>query len=206
MLKREYGLTIGQTRVRRLLKQMNLPKIATKKMPTLYKKSNDENCLNLLKRQFNVAAPNLVWVSDITYLKVASKWFYLCVIIDLFSRKVIAWKLSTKIDTQLVIDTFNKAYTKRGCPKGLMFHSDRGSQYTSLDFRALLERLEVVQSFSGKGNPYDNAVAESFFKFLKAEEIYIESYYNSKRPHSTLNFLSPVEFENNYFLISCPLS
>ena len=103
-------------------------------------------------------------VSDITYIKINGKWYYLCIVIDLFSRKVIAWHISAKLDVDLVISTFNKAYQKRNTPSGLMFHSDRGSQYTAFAFRQLLDSLDVVQSFSKAGFPFDNACCECFFK------------------------------------------
>ena len=124
-----------------------------------------------LPKIFSKKSPNQIWVSDITYIKVGQKWYYLCVIIDLFSRKVVSWKISDKPDAELVISTFKKAYADRNFPVGLMFHSDRGSQYTSATFRKLLNQLSVVQSFSGKGY-----VAESFFKFLKLEEINQNTY------------------------------
>ena len=216
MLKSEYGLKIGVGRVRRLMKVMNLPKLFSKKFPNHSAKSDGGTYENLLNRNFRQSAPNQIWVSDITYIKVGQKWYYLCVIIDLFSRKVIAWKISDKPNAELVISTFKSAYANRNFPKGLMFHSDRGSQYTSATFRKLLNDLEVVQSFSGKGCPYDNAVAESFFKFLKLEEInrnhysklsdlksalfeYIDGFYNTKRPHRANDFLSPNDFESEYF-------
>ena len=216
MLKSEYGVKIGVGRVRRLMLSMHLPKIFSKKSPNHSSKSESGDYKNFLNRKFKQSAPNQIWVSDITYIKVGQKWFYLCVVIDLFSRKVIAWKISDKPNAELVIATFKKAYANRNFPTGLMFHSDRGTQYTSATFRKLLEEFNVVQSFSGKGCPYDNAVAESFFKFLKLEEInqntyssfadlksslfeYINGFYNSKRPHSNNNFLSPDDFESAYF-------
>ena len=155
---------------------MNLPKNSSRKVPIQSVKTSSGDFKNHLNRKFNPDAPNKAWASDITYLKVASKWHYLCVVIDLFSRKVISWLLSDKPDAQLVINTFRKAYRSRNCPQGLMFHSDRGSQYTSSAFRKLLDELNVVQSFSAKGCPFDNAVVESFFKFLKAEETNRKSY------------------------------
>ena len=135
---------------------------------------------------------------------------------DLFSRKVIAWHISAKPNVELVIITFKKAYKKRKAPYGLMFHSDRGSQYTAFTFRQLLDSLNVVQSFSKKGYPFDNACCECFFKYLKKEETnrrtyhslqelqlsvfqYIEGYYNSKRPHGSLGMLTPNEVENLYW-------
>lgn len=216
MLQREYGIKISVGKVRRLMLSMNLPNLFTKKFPNHYTKPEGGVFKNLLNRKFHTSAPNQIWVSDITYVKVGQKWYYLCVIIDLFSRKVIAWKISSKPDAELVISTFKKAFSSRNFPKGLMFHSDRGSQYTSKVFRKLLNDFDVVQSFSNKGCPYDNAVAESFFKFLKLEEInqnsyssfadlqsslfeYIEGFYNLKRPHSAVDFLSPDDFESAYF-------
>ena len=167
MLKSEYGIKIGTSRVRRLMRSMNLSQIFSKKSPNHSTKIESGDYKNLLKRKFKQSAPNQIWVSDITYIRVGQKWAYLCVIIDLFSRKVISWKISFKADAELVISTFKKAYIKRNSPKGLIFHSDRGTQYTSKDFRKLLDDFDVVQSFSGRGCPYDNAVAESFFKYLK---------------------------------------
>ena len=176
MLKREYCIKIGVSRLRRLVRSMNLPKLFSKKSPNHSIKSESRDYQNFLNRKFKQSAPNQSWVSDITYLKVGQKWYYLCVIIDLFSRKVVAWKISDKPNSNLVISTFEKAYADRNFPIGLMFHSDRGSQYTSTAFRKLLNRLNVVQSFSNKGCPYDNAVVESFFKFLKLEEINQNTY------------------------------
>ena len=135
---------------------------------------------------------------------------------DLFSRKVVSWHLSSKADTNLVITTFRKAYENRNAPYGLMFHSDRGVQYSALAFRQLLDSLNVVQSFSKKGYPFDNAVCECFFKYLKLEETnrktyhtfdelhrsifeYIEGFYNSRRPHGSLGYLTPNEMESAYW-------
>ena len=132
---------------------------------------------------------------------------------DLFSRKILAHKVSSRIDTKLVLDTFRAAYSKRGCPSGVMFHSDQGCQYTAKDFRKELDCVSFVQSFSAKGHHYDNAVLESFFKYLKHEELnrisfnsirevelslfeYIEGFYNKRRPHSANNWLSPNERES----------
>lgn len=135
---------------------------------------------------------------------------------DLFSRKTISWNLAAKADTALIITTFQKAYRKRNVPYRLMFHSDRGSQYTASSFRQLLDSLQVVQSFSKKGYPFDNAVCECFFKYLKKEETnrriyhtlqelqnsvfeYIEGFYHSKRPHGFLGLLTPNEVEKLYW-------
>ena len=174
------------------------------------------DCRNHLQQNFSQKSPNLVWASDITYMKAGGKWYYLCIVMDLYSRKVIAWHISASADSELVITAFQKAYEKRNAPYGLMFHSDQGTQYTALAFRRLLDSLNVVQSFSKKGYPFDNACCECFFKYLKKEETdrkcydslkelqlsifeYIEGYYNSKRPHTTLHMLTPNEMETLYW-------
>lgn len=217
LLKAEYGINISPGRVYRLMKQMHLPKMSTVNPKFIYAKNNDTSVYNNeIKQNFTTNKPNLVWVSDITYVKVNGVFYYICVIIDLFSRKVISYNVSNKINSKLAADTFKKAYNNRSCPENLIFHSDRGSQYTSKEFRDLLDQFGVIQSFSAKGYPYDNAVAESFFKFLKLEELnrktynnkaeldmflfeYIEGFYNSKRPHSANNMLSPNQKEKFYF-------
>ncbi len=198
------------------MKHLQLPKMSTDKPSAPARRSDNEACANHLQQNFKQKAPNLVWASDITFLKAGRKWYYLCIVMDLFSRKVIAWHVSAHADTELVITAFRRAYEKRKAPYGLMFHSDRGTQYTAFAFRQLLDSLNVVQSFSKKGYPFDNACCECFFKYLKKEETdrkcyrslqelqlsifeYIEGYYNSKRPHGTLNMLTPNEAEVLYW-------
>ena len=215
-MERDYGIRISVGRVYRLMQDMDLPRMSTDK-PKCHRHQHDNGgCINHLKQQFSQNAPNLVWVSDFTYLKAGGKWYYLCVVIDLFSRKVIAWHISAKPDVDLVMTAFQKAYKVRNAPYGLMFHSDRGAQYTASAFRQLLDSLNVVQSFSKKGYPFDNAVCEAFFKYLKKEETdrrtyaalndlklsvfsYIEGYYNTKRPHGSLGYLTPDEVEAAYW-------
>ena len=215
VLERDYGIRISVGRVYRLMKTLNLPKMSTRK-PRHHSFFDSPDCNNKLEQEFSQKAPNLVWVSDITYIRVSGFWCYLCVILDLYSRKVIAWDFSTRQDADLVIRVFRKAYALRGKPQGLMFHSDRGTQYTSSSFRQLLDSLNVVQSFSKKGYPYDNAVMECFFKYLKYEETnrrtyhnqdelrnslfkYIDGFYNSVRPHGSLSYLTPNQMEDKYF-------
>ena len=154
------------------MQEMNLPKMSTVKpfKPKSKSVSNGE-CKNILSQNFNQSAPNKVWVCDFTYIKAAGRFYYLCVILDLFSRKVIAYKLSNKIDTKLAIDTVNSAVAARGKSSGIIFHTDRGSQFTSAQFRRHMDNLNMIQSFSAKGHPYDNAVIECFFKYLKKEEV-----------------------------------
>ena len=215
-LKRDYRINISTGRVYRLMKDMNLPKISTVKPFNPKSKSNSEGeCKNILSQKFNQSAPNKVWVCDFTYIKAAGRFYYLCVILDLFSRKVIAYKLSNKIDTKLAIDTVNSAVAARGKSSGIIFHTDRGSQFTSAQFRRHMDNLNMIQSFSAKGHPYDNAVIECFFKYLKKEEVnrksyasfadlklslfeYINGFYNSVRPHSHNNGLTPNQAEINF--------
>lgn len=216
VLQRDYGMLISVGRVYRLMKSLNLPKMSTEKPFRNYKHRDNGEYTNHLQQEFTQKSPNLVWASDFTYIKVAGKWYYLCIVMDLFSRKVISWSLSGKPDVDLVMTTFKKAYDKRNQPAGLMFHSDRGSQYTAFAFRQLLDSLNVVQSFSKKGYPFDNACCESFFKYLKKEEVnrktyhslqelqlsifeYIEGFYNSKRPHGSIGMMTPNEKEEMYW-------
>lgn len=198
------------------MKTLDLPKMSTIKPRHSTLHHNTGEYTNHLQQDFNQKAPNLVWTSDFTYIKANGKWYYLCIVMDLFSRKVISWCISAKPNVDLVRDAFNKAYKKRNAPYGLMFHSDRGAQYTALAFRQLLDSHNVVQSFSKKGYPFDNACCECFFKYLKKEETnrrtyrslqelqlsifeYIEGYYNSRRPHGSLNMLTPNEAETLFW-------
>jgi len=179
---------------------------------TTNSKHNYPVCPNLLEQKFKAVRPNQKWVSDITYVPTGEGWLYLATVIDLFSRQVVGRSVSERMTTDLVEDAFLKAYWSRKPQEDLIFHSDRGSQYASHRFQNLLKGLEVKQSMSAKGNCYDNAVAESFFGRIKTEFIhhekfitrkeaksgifeYIETYYNRDRRHSSLNYLTPVEFE-----------
>ena len=175
VLQRDYGITVSVGRVYRLMKTLQLPKMSTEKPRKHYKNPDSSNCTNHLQQEFNQTSPNIVWVSDFTYIKAAGKWYYLCVVMDLFSRKIIAWHISNKPDTDLIMTTFKKAYRKRNSPSGLMFHSDRGSQYTAFKFRQLLDSFNVVQSFSKKGYPFDNACCESFFNISRRRKRIEES-------------------------------
>lgn len=199
------------------MKTMKLPKMSTVKPPK-QKAVHSENgiCKNILAQNFNQQKPDSVWVCDFTYIRVGTGFYYLCAIMDLYARKIIAYKLSRRIDTQLAIDTLDLAVAARGKSSGIIFHSDRGSQFTSKCFRKHLDVLNMVQSFSAKGHPYDNAVMECFFKYLKKEETdrrcyssfrelelsvfkYINGFYNSMRPHSHNNGLSSNQAELLYF-------
>lgn len=179
------------------------------------KKDESVYYVNKLKRLFNQDEPNKYWVSDVTELKIRKNKFYLCVILDLFSRKVVAYRLSTRNNTQLTINTFKDAYENRNRPKELSFHSDQGANYTAYEFKDLLRFLKVEQSFSHKGNPYDNACMESFFSTFKREEYNTKNYndfdemeksielymnfYNDYRTHQTLKNKTPNQFESDYY-------
>lgn len=167
---------------------------------------------NLLDRQFSVHKPNTVWVTDITYCRYGNRFLYLCVFIDLYSRSVVGWALGKTMETSLVMQAYSMALSRRRPPRGLMVHSDRGVQYCSDEFRTMLRKTHCVQSMSRKGDCWDNAVAESFFKTLKTELLYeysygtsqemklglfeyIDGYYNRVRTHSALAYRTPLEFE-----------
>lgn len=213
----DLGYCMSERTVGRMLKKLSLrSKIARK-----YKHTTDSNhrlptAPNLLDRQFTVTLPNKVWTTDITYIRTKEGWLYLCVMLDLFSRRIIGWQTSHRIDRQLVCDAFNYAMARQGYPTGVMVHSDQGSQYCSRDFRALLLMNKCIQSMSRRGNCWDNAVTESFFHTLKGHVIhdsvfatrkeanavlfeYIEVYYNRIRRHSANGWLSPEAFEHKYF-------
>ena len=167
---------------------------------------------NLLRRNFVALAPNRIWVTDITYIWTKEGWIYLVVVIDLFSRRVVGWALSERIDAALCCKAMRNALLSRRPAPGLILHSDRGSQFVSKDFVGLLDDHGVIQSMSRKGDCWDNAVAESFNGTIKAELVeeedfvtrlqarravfeYIEGFYNSTRLHSFLGYVSPAEFE-----------
>lgn len=167
---------------------------------------------NLLDRAFHATAPNQKWVADFTYLWTAEGWLYVAVVLDLYSRRAVGWSMQPHMTTQLVTDALMMAIWRRGKPGALLHHSDRGSQYTSDQFRRLLDELGVTCSMSRSGNCWDNSAMESFFKSLKVERTnrkiyrtraaakadvfnYIEVFYNGKRRHSTIGYISPIQFE-----------
>ena len=210
------GEVISKTRVSRLMKQEGLRSKHTKRFKVTTNSKHDLNLSpNLLKREFTVEQPDRVYVSDITYIWTREGWLYLAVTIDLFSRLVVGWSLSSRMFSSLVIDALNMAISSRCPASGLIHHSDRGVQYASDAFQAVLDAHEYSGSMSYKGNCWDNAVAESFFKTLKAELInhrryatreeaildifeYIEVFYNRQRKHSTNGYLSPIKFEEQW--------
>ena len=167
---------------------------------------------NLLDRNFDIAKPNTVWASDITYLPSKSGWLYLAVFIDLFSRRIVGWCVSTSLRHEMVLKALSRAVRARRPPRGLMIHSDRGIQYCCEGFREKIAEYGFIQSMSRKGNCWDNAVSESLFRSLKTEWAYhidldglehaerelfeyIEAFYNNQRLHASLGYVSPAAFE-----------
>ncbi len=215
---RENGTIANHKRIERIMKENNIRSKAIKKFraPSSSKHS-DRISLNRLDRNFSPTRINQAWCSDITYVRTKEGWLYLAVVIDLFSRKIIGWSMADNMRKELVINAFNMAWEHREKPVNFIFHSDRGSQYCSDEFRYLLFQSGAIQSMSRKGNCWDNACAESFFASLKKEEIYqkeynnisetkscifeyIELFYNSYRPHSFCGGISPNTYEtkNHY--------
>lgn len=166
VLQRDYGISISVGRVYRLMKNLQLPKMSTSRPGQCPQRSDSENCPNHLQRQFRQKAPTSVWAGAFTCFNAGGRWYYLCVITDLFSRKIIAWYISAKPDVDLVMNAFQKAYEKRNTPYGLMFHSDRGTRYTAFAFRQLLDSLlppipeRLPSCFS---NAFDNLNYYSFY-------------------------------------------
>lgn len=171
---------------------------------------------NKLKRNFKAEKPGEVWVSDITYVEVGSRWMYLCIIMDLYNREIVGWDLSETLEATSLLNAFQNATNLHKLKPGGIFHSDRGIQYASKEFRSILEKHNIIQSMSRKGDCWDNAPAESFFKTLKMERIYhvkyqnyqqaksdlfyyIELFYNRRRSHSYLNFTNPVDYRKMYY-------
>ena len=209
--------------VRRICREFGIYSLTLKrkrsKPLTTDSKHSNHVCKNILNRDFVTTGPNEKWLTDITYIKIKGKFVYLSAIIDLHSRRVISWIISHDMKTRLVVDTLKRALkTRRGIvPKQIIFHSDRGIQYTSKEFRQELERFGITQSMSGKGECWDNAPCESFWGKLKREWLnhygtfesieqvrlavfeYIEGYYYNQRLHEGLGYRTPREVEEEYF-------
>jgi putative transposase len=207
------GVEIGRHRVARLMRENGLsPKRKQKFKKTTDSQHNKAVASNLLDQDFSSEAPNRKWAADISYIWTAQGWLYLAVILDLYSRRVIGWATGARITSDLPRRALNRAIALRQPGAGVIHHSDRGSQYCSDAYQARLGELGFLVSMSGKGNCYDNAVVETFFKTIKSELIwrtvfmsrshdetaiaeYIDGFYNPERRHSTLAFTSPVKFE-----------
>ena len=212
---REGGQRVGRHRVARLMRDAGL----RARRPRRFKRTTDSRhalpvAPNLVERRFNEigSAPNKLWVSDLTYVRTWQGWVYLCVFVDVFSRKVVGWTLDTTMETHLVTGALKMALVRRSPSSGLIVHSDRGSQYASHAFRDVLDAHGIVQSMSRKGDCWDNSIAESFFATIKGELLdrrswatrehveaavgeWIEVFYNGERRHSSLGNVSPVDYE-----------
>lgn len=216
---REAGEGCNHKRVERLMRLHGIQA----KSPRRFVRTTDSQhpqpvADNLLNQQFETQAPNRVWTADITYIDTAEGWLYLAVVMDLFSRRIVGWAMADHMLTSLVEEALTMALGRRQPTDGLLHHSDRGSQYASQDYRNLLTGAGIQVSMSRAGNCYDNAAQESFFGTLKGECAsarypsraaartslfeYIEAWYNRRRRHSALGYLSPEQFENNYAMSS----
>jgi transposase InsO family protein len=210
---RDEGMRCSRKRITRLMRQDDLSaRRKRRRVVTTTRDMTHPVASNLLHRDFHAEAPNKKWVTDITYVPTRQGWLYLAVILDLYSRMVVGWSMSSTCDEQLVEQALNQAIARRRPKAGLLHHSDRGSQYTSRAYQAYLERFGIQPSMSRKGNCWDNAAMESFFGTLKDECVgelvysshdearlalftYMETYYNRVRRHSTLGYISPLNYE-----------
>jgi transposase InsO family protein len=211
---RKSGARHGRNRVARLMKQEGLcgRQKARYRLQTTNSNHDEPIAPNRLAEAPKPSSPNQVWVADITYVKTGESWLYVAAIMDLYSRKIVGWAMGEHIDTALILKALFMALLHRQPPASLLFHSDRGVQYASADYRGALAKAGLLASMSRKGNCYDNAAMESFWSTLKIELIYrrefktrtqarseifdyIEAFYNRQRSHSALKFLSPIDFE-----------
>jgi transposase InsO family protein len=214
------GIGVGKDRVQKLMKLHGIKARGKRR----YKVTTDSNhdlpiSPNVLNREFTVAKPDKVWVGDITYIATDEGWLFLAVVIDLFSRQVVGWSLRENMTRDIVMDALRMAWFRRHPDRqsGLIFHSDRGSQYASHDFRELLEEYDITSSMSRRGNCWDNACSETLFGSLKVERLHGQKFetrrqakdeviawllwYNSARMHSTLAYVSPMQFEQNWLAV-----
>jgi len=207
------GIHVGRKRVVRLMQQVRLSAhCRTHRIVTTRANLLAHPADNVLDRDFHADAPNCKWVADVTYVRTASGWLYVAAVLDLFSRRVVGWAMDAMFDAALVERALSMAVTQRKPGAGLLHHSDRGCQYTSEAYQRFLKEQNIQVSMSRKGNCWDNAVMERFFGTLKRECTsrehfktheearttifeYIEAFYNRMRKHSTLGYLSPVQFE-----------
>jgi len=215
---RRQGIRVGKLRVQRLMQKHGIQARGKRRfrVVTTDSKHSLPVAPNVLDRKFVVAAPNQAWTGDLTYIATDEGWLFLAVVIDLFSRKVVGWSMRPDMQRSLVIDALEMAWFKRnpGKKAELIFHSDRGSQYASDDFRGVLKEYAITPSMSRKGNCWDNACSESLFGSLKVERLHGQRFrtireakdevfawllwYNQSRMHSTLDYVSPVQFEQNW--------
>ena len=209
---RENGLYHGKTRISRIMKQEGLQSKAAKRFKVTTNSQHSKAVAdNVLNRQFTPSRENTAWVADITYIQTTEGWLYLATVLDLYNRKIVGWSMGCRLVTSLIEDALTMAIQRYKPEKGIIHHSDRGSQYCSFRYQALLQQYGFVCSMSGSGNCYDNAVMESFYHTLKIELLYdeplydrkktkllifdyIEVFYNRQRLHSTLGYQTPEAF------------
>jgi putative transposase len=208
------GIRCGKNRIARVMQKIGLKAKSVRRWKqTTDSRHSQSIAPHRLKALKTITRPNQAWVSDITYIWTQEGWFYLAAVLDLYSRKIVGWCMQERLTQDLVTNSFQQAVFQRNPGQGLIFHSDRGSQYASQSMRTLLQTRQAVQSMTGRGNCYDNAVMESFFHSLKTEWVrfqiyatrseakqslfdYIEIFYNRVRRHSSIDYYSPNEFEN----------
>lgn len=217
LLQKE-GYTINERTVSKYMQELGLRSCVSKIFKVTTTNSNHDYPIapNKLNQNFTAPAPNKVWVADITYIPCREGRLYLASILDLFTREIVGWRLYGHMETQLVLDALKDAYESKKPDEGLLHHSDRGTQYASKDYRDQLQEYRMEASMSRTGNCYDNACAEAFFSLLKKELIqgrrfqtkaqayteiyrYIEFFYNRKRIHGSIGYLSPVEYAQKYY-------
>jgi putative transposase len=212
-LRLGHGIRVGRKRVERLMKQAGISGLVPRKRGrTTIHVPGVRVADDLVERRFRPTAPNVLWLADITYLRSWEGWLYLAAVQDAYSRAIVGWSMADHMRTELVVDALNMALHRRRPDRGLVHHSDQGSQYVSLGFGQAARDAGIAISMGSRGDAYDNAVAESFFATLKKELIhrqswptkrqlgsavfeYIEAFYNRERRHSTLGMLSPAEYE-----------
>ena len=211
------GVLVSERTVQRIMKKEDIHSCVTKKFKVTTD-SNHNNLIypNILRQDFTTERPGEVWLADITYIWTRQGWLYLASVMDLYSRKIIGFSMGDRLKKELVITALKRAMAHQPSSEGLIHHSDRGSQYASIEYTTLLETAKIEISMSGKGNCYDNAVIEAFHSVIKKELIhqthyetreeakhsitsYILTFYNSKRIHSSLDYMTPNMFEKSYY-------
>jgi putative transposase len=206
------GFRVGRKRVARLMSAAGLAGVSRRKFVTTTVKGSDRQAPDLVDRNFTAERPNLLWVADITYIPTWAGFLYLAVVLDACSRRIVGWSMATTLATRLVLDALNMALAMRRRPKGVIHHSDQGSQYTSIEFGHRCREAGVRPSMGSVGDAYDNAMCESFFATLECELLdrhrfktqaeariavfdFIEGFYNRRRRHSSIGYLSPIDYE-----------
>ncbi len=208
------GIRVGRKRVARLMSQAGLAGVSRRKFVTTTTKGESRQAPDLVERNFVAEAPDRLWVADITYIPTWTGFLYLAVVLDAFSRRIVGWSMATTLATQLVLDALNMALMARR-PRGVIHHSDQGSQYTSIEFGRRCREAGVCPSMGSVGDAYDNALCESFFATLECELLarcrfrtqaearsavfaFVEGFYNPRRRHSSIGYLSPIDYEHRH--------